>query len=99
VKPVYGHYVIKRRTPESGKLPDISEAGRKSRKDFPMLRISTAIALLMLMGIDGGSTAQAQNAFNQKASAFDQCMATCTKEGGQFCDKRCQRQRANSGSN
>ena len=81
------------------KLPDISEAGRKSREDFPMLRISAAIAVLMLMGIDGGSTAQAQNASKQKASAYDQCLATCAKEGGKFCDSKCQRQRANSGSN
>jgi hypothetical protein len=81
------------------KLPDISEAGRKSREDLPMLRISAAIAVLMLMGIDGGSTAQAQNASNQKASAYDRCMATCAKTGGQFCDRGCQRQRATSGSN
>jgi uncharacterized low-complexity protein len=64
-----------------------------------MLRISAAIAVLMLMGIDGGSTAQAQNASNQKASVYDRCIATCAKEGGQSCDRRCQRQRAISGSN
>jgi hypothetical protein len=78
------------------KLRDLSEAVRKSREDFPMLRISAAIAVLMLMGIDGGSIAQAQNASNQKASAYDQCMATCAAEAGKFCDSKCQRQRANS---
>jgi hypothetical protein len=81
------------------KLLDIFEPGRKSREDFPMLRISAAIAVLMLVGIDGGSTAQAQNASNQKASAYDRCMATCAKGGGNFCDRNCQRQRALSGSN
>jgi hypothetical protein len=68
------------------------------REDFFMLRISAAIAVLVLTGTIaiGVSAAQAQSPSSTKGGfSMEKCVAACKQGGGRWCDKFCEGKAAN----